>query len=46
MLKLINRTDVMGDHTNGPLYNIFVWSIALFLIAMTLASTIGAILGC
>ena len=45
MLKLINRKDVMGDYTNGPIYNIFVWGIALFLIAMTLASTVGAILG-
>ena len=45
MLKLINREDVMGKHTNGPIYNVFVWAIAVFLIVMTLASTMGAMFG-
>lgn len=44
MLRLINRKDVMGDYTNSWLYNIFVWAIVAFLIVMTLASTVGALL--
>lgn len=45
MLKLINRKDVMGQYTNGPVYNVAVWGIAIVLIVMTLATLIGALLG-
>ncbi|MHB9036174.1 MAG: Nramp family divalent metal transporter [Armatimonadota bacterium] len=37
MLKLINRKDVMGSHTNSRVYNIAVWTMAVVLIAMTVA---------
>jgi Mn2+/Fe2+ NRAMP family transporter len=45
MLKLINRKDVMGDHTNSRIYNIAVWAIALVLIVMTAGWLVGLALG-
>ena len=45
MLKLINRKDVMGVHTNSRLYNVVVWAMAIVLIAMTLGWLVGLILG-
>lgn len=45
MLKLINRKDVMGEHTNGPVYNVAVWAMAIVLIIMTLLWLVGLIFG-
>lgn len=45
ILKLINRKDVMGEYTNSRFYNVIVWAIAVFLIVMTLLSTVGWLLG-
>jgi len=45
MLKLINSKQVMGEHTNSPVYNVAVWGIAVMLILMTVATLFGAILG-
>jgi Mn2+/Fe2+ NRAMP family transporter len=45
MLKLINRKDVMGKYTNGPVYNVAVWAMAIVLIMMTLLWLVGMIFG-
>jgi NRAMP (natural resistance-associated macrophage protein)-like metal ion transporter len=45
MLKLINRKDVMGEHTNSPIYNIAVWLLAAVLIVLTIAWLAGLALG-
>lgn len=45
MLKLINRKDVMGEHTNSRVYNVVVWAMAVVLIAMTLAWLFGLAIG-
>jgi Mn2+/Fe2+ NRAMP family transporter len=35
MLKIINDRDIMGEHVNGPVYNIVTWGITVLLIIMT-----------
>ncbi len=45
MLKLINRKDVMGGHTNSPIYNVIVWAMAVVLIGLTFAWLVGLALG-
>ena len=45
MLKLINRKDVMGNHTNTRIYNIAVWAMAIALIIMTLGWLVGMVMG-
>ena len=45
MLKLINRKDVMGSHTNSPIYNIFIWAVVVLLIVMTVGTLVGVVLG-
>lgn len=45
MLQLINRKDVMGEHTNSKVYNIAVWALTIILILMTLAWLAGIIMG-
>ncbi len=45
MLKLINRKDVMGGHTNSRIYNLAVWTIAIVLILMTVGWLVGLALG-
>jgi NRAMP (natural resistance-associated macrophage protein)-like metal ion transporter len=45
MLKLINRSDVMGKYTNSRLYNVCVWAMVILLIAMTAGWLAGLALG-
>ncbi|MBI2863053.1 MAG: Nramp family divalent metal transporter [Chloroflexi bacterium] len=35
MLKLSNNREVMGDHVNGPWFNLIAWSTAVVLIALS-----------
>lgn len=42
MLLLINRSELMGAHTNSRLFNVIAWSTCLLVIAMTLAM-LGAV---
>lgn len=45
MLQLINRKDVMGEHTNSKFYNIAVWGLTIVLIMMTVAWLVGTMIG-
>lgn len=45
MLKLINRKDVMGKYTNSKLYNFVIWTMVIVLIAMTIGTLVGTLLG-
>lgn len=45
MLSLINRKDIMGEHTNSRVYNVIVWAAVILLIAMTLATLVGTLIG-
>ena len=44
MLRLINDRSVMGEFTNGRLFNILAWAIALALIVLTLVWVYTSIL--
>ena len=35
VLKIVNDRSVMGDHVNGPVYNILAWAFSATLIALT-----------
>jgi Mn2+/Fe2+ NRAMP family transporter len=35
MLRLVNDRDLMGDHVNGPVFNVVAWATAVGLIAAT-----------
>lgn len=45
MLRLINRPEIMGKHTNSRLYNVVVWAMCVVLIGMTLAWLGGLVFG-
>jgi len=36
ILLLVNRRDLMGEHVNGPAFNVLAWAISLAMIALTL----------
>ena len=36
MLLLINDKKLMGDHTNGPLFNVITWITTIVMIGFTL----------
>ncbi len=36
ILLLVNRKDLMGEHTNTLAFNIIAWATAIFMIALTL----------
>jgi Mn2+/Fe2+ NRAMP family transporter len=36
MLFLVNNKDIMGDHVNGPIFNIISWITVVIMIALTL----------
>jgi len=36
MLKLINDPEIMGEHVNGPFFNLIAWGTALSIILMTI----------
>jgi Mn2+/Fe2+ NRAMP family transporter len=35
MLRLVNNRDLMGEHVNGPVFNVVAWATAVGLIAAT-----------
>jgi NRAMP (natural resistance-associated macrophage protein)-like metal ion transporter len=37
VLLLINRTDLMGDQVNGPIFNVIAWTSSAVMILLTLA---------
>jgi len=43
MLILVNRVDLMGEHTNSRLLNVIAWSTSILVIVMTIAM-VGALL--
>ena len=45
MLQLINRSEIMGKHTNSRFYNVCVWGMGIVLILMTLGWLVGLIFG-
>lgn len=45
MLKLINRPEIMGKHTNSRIYNVVVWAMCVVLILMTIGWLGGLIFG-
>jgi len=45
MLLLINRTDLMGQHKNSPLWNIVAWTTSIIVIVLTLVMLWGMLPG-
>ena len=45
MLLLINRTDLMGEHKNSPLWNVIAWGTSIIVIGMTMVMLWGMIPG-
>jgi Mn2+/Fe2+ NRAMP family transporter len=45
MLLLINRTDLMGQRKNSPLWNIIAWATSLIVIGLTLMMLWGMLPG-
>jgi Mn2+/Fe2+ NRAMP family transporter len=43
MLLLINDKKLMGDHTNGPLFNVITWVTTIVMIGFTLLLLIRTI---
>ncbi|MFP5288866.1 MAG: NRAMP family divalent metal transporter, partial [Thermoanaerobaculia bacterium] len=37
MLRLINNRELMGEHVNGPLFNLLAWTIAIVVSLLSLA---------
>ncbi len=37
MLKLVNNREIMGHHTNSPVYNIVCWATVVLIILLTVA---------
>jgi NRAMP (natural resistance-associated macrophage protein)-like metal ion transporter len=37
MLRLINNRELMGEHVNGPFYNLLAWGIAILVSLLSLA---------
>jgi Mn2+/Fe2+ NRAMP family transporter len=40
MLRLINRKDLMGEYTNGPIFNAIAWATTIIMITLT---AVGAV---
>src|SRR6202161_63157 len=45
MLMLINRTDLMGDHKNSPIWNVIAWGTSAIVIGMTFVMLWGLLPG-
>jgi Mn2+/Fe2+ NRAMP family transporter len=45
MLMLINRKDLMGEHSNSRLWNLIAWGTSIIVIGMTLVMLWGLIPG-
>jgi Mn2+/Fe2+ NRAMP family transporter len=35
VLKIINDPGVMGEHVNGPVYNVVAWAFSIVLIGLS-----------
>jgi Mn2+/Fe2+ NRAMP family transporter len=44
MLRLVSRTDLMGELVSGPVYNVVVWVTIVALIALTAVMIVTAFL--
>ncbi len=44
MLRLINRKDLMGEHTNGRVFNVIAWTTCVVMIALTAVLVVTSIL--
>ncbi len=45
ILRLVNNPDVMGEHTNGPVYNLLAWATTLLVIALSCSYLAVTLLG-
>jgi Mn2+/Fe2+ NRAMP family transporter len=45
MLRLVNDRELMGEHVNGPLYNVLAWGIAWTVSLLSLALIGFTVLG-
>jgi Mn2+/Fe2+ NRAMP family transporter len=45
MLLLINRADLMGEHSNSRIWNVIAWGTSLIVIGMTLVMLWGMMPG-
>jgi len=45
ILRLINDRELMGDHVNGPAYNVFAWGIAIVVSLLSLVLIGMAVVG-
>src|ERR1035438_2523809 len=45
MLMLINRKDLMGEHSNSPIWNVIAWGTSLIVIGMTMVMLWGMMPG-
>src|SRR5690349_13484224 len=45
ILRLVNDKEVMGEYTNGPLYNVSAWLTAIIISALSLSFIVTKIIG-
>ena len=43
ILKLVNNRELMGDHVNGPIYNIAAWATTIIVSALSLMVIISTL---
>jgi Mn2+/Fe2+ NRAMP family transporter len=43
VLKLVNNRELMGDHVNGPIYNIAAWATTIIVSALSLMVIISTL---
>ncbi|MGH9605432.1 MAG: divalent metal cation transporter, partial [Terracidiphilus sp.] len=44
MLRLVNRKDLMGDHTNSRIFNTIAWATCVVMIGLTLVLVVSSFL--
>ena len=37
IIRLVNDRAIMGDHTNGPVYNVIAWATVVMVVVLSLA---------
>jgi len=45
ILRLVNNRELMGEHVNGPLFNVLAWGIALVVSLLSLSLIVQTVLG-
>ncbi len=45
LINLVNNRELMGEHVNHPLYNVFVWTIAIVISLLSLSLIVITALG-